>query len=134
MSTSNENKDKETIKGKEFIDLKINQEPCELNKVYENYKIISIRKNGFEYDIPKIFFAGKEIQFYKLIIEKDGIESTLELGAKDSERLAYSTDMFYRNTPNDIDLPKEVSFAWIKRETKRGNTYVDLNILWNHYD
>ena len=126
MSTSNENKDKKTIKGKEFIDLKINQEPCELNKVYENYKIISIRKNGFE-----TYWSRKETQLYKLIIEKDGIESKLELGSGDSRTLAYYTNMYYRNTPNDIDLPKEVSFAWIKRETKRGNTYVDLKILWN---
>lgn len=129
MSTSNENKDKKTIKGKEFIDLKINQEPCELNKVYKNYEIISIRKNGFETD-----WYGDKTQYYKLIIEKDGIESKLELGWRDSRTLAYYTNMYYRNTPNDIDLPKVVSFAWIKRETKRGNTYVDLKILWNYYD
>jgi len=129
MSTSNENKHKRTIRGKDFIVLEINHEPCELDKVYEDYEIVSIRKNRFETD-----WLGKKIQLYKLIIEKDGIESKLELGSRDSKRLAYSTDKWYHNTPDKIGLPKVVSFAWIERETKRGNTYLTLDILWNYYD
>ena len=127
MSTSNENK--HYIYGKESgYYLEINHEPCEQDKVYENYEIISIRKNG----LGPQKWGGR--QLYKLIIKKDGIESELELGSRDSHRLAYYTNMYYHNTPDDIDLPKVVSFTWIERETKRGNTYLTLDILWNYFD
>ena len=129
MSISNENKDKRPIKGKDYVFLEINHEPCERDKVYEDYEIISIRKNRFETG-----WSGEKIQLYKLIIEKDGIESKLELGSRDSKRLAYYTNRYYHNTPDKIDLPKVVSFAWIERETKGGNTYLTLEIFWNYYD
>ena len=127
MDTSNENK--YYINGKETGGyLEINHELCEQDKVYENYEITSIRKNGHE---PRCIGGTITTQLYKLIIEKDGIESELELGSRDSEKLAYYTNMYYHNTPDDIDLPKVVSFTWIRMKTKRGNTYLDLNILWN---
>ena len=143
MSTSNENKDKTFIRGKKSKGfLEINQELCELNKVYDDFKITSIRKNRFETCI------GHKIQLYKLIVEKDGIESTLELGWEDSFSLASYTSFYYLQHPEDINLPKVVSFAWIKAEgppwketpyaiyNQKGiqvkkKIQVDLKILWN---
>lgn len=133
MNTSNENKHKSAysgdrpIRGKGKIALEINQELCELDKIYEDYEIISIRKNRF------FTWFGKKRQLYRMIIGKDGIGSELELGLRDSERLAYYTNMFYDNTPDKIGLPKVVSFAWTKRETKRGTPYLTLHIKWNNY-
>tara|TARA_B110001454_G_C12706924_1_gene429013 strand:- start:1629 stop:2081 length:453 start_codon:yes stop_codon:yes gene_type:complete len=142
MSTSNENKDETFIQGKKSGSfLEINQELCELNKVYADYKITSIRKNRFETDC-----VGNKIQLYKLIVEKDGIESTLELGWEDSFSLASYTIFHSLQFPDEIHLPRVVSFAWIKAEgptlerdwtlTQIGweikrNIHVDLKILWN---
>ena len=141
MSTSNENKDKKFIRGKKSKGfLEINQELCELNKVYDDFKITSIRKNRFETCI------GHKIQLYKLIVEKDGIESTLELGWEDSFSLSTDTIFFSLIYPEEIRLPRVVSFAWIKAEDPpwrkaralqplgleiRENIRVDLKILWN---
>ena len=153
MNTSNENKDKTEqlqryLKSKTFIRgkkskgfLEINQELCELNKVYDDFKITSIRKNRFETDC-----IGNKIQLYKLIVEKDGIESILELGWEDSFSLSRDTIFFSLIYPEEIRLPRVVSFAWIKAEGPtqrdlrvllpegreiRENIHVDLKILWN---
>ena len=142
MSTSNENKDETFIQGKKSGSfLEINQELCELNKVYADYKITSIRKNRFETDC-----IGNKIQLYKLIVEKNGIESKLELGWEDSFSLASDTIYCSLQYPDKIHLPRVVSFAWIKAEgpTQRdlrtllqegweikSNIRVDLKILWN---
>ena len=142
MSTSNENKDKTFIRGKKSKGfLEINQELCEPNKVYDDFKITSIRKNRFETDC-----IGNKIQLYKLIVEKDGIESTLELGWEDSFSLATDTVFLSLIHPAEIRLPRVVSFAWIKAEGPpwsngrvlqplgleiRENIRVDLKILWN---
>lgn len=152
MNTSNENKDKTEqlqryLKSKTFIRgkkskgfLEINQELCELNKVYDDFKITSIRKNRFETDC-----IGNKIQLYKLIVEKDGIESILELGWEDSFSLATDTIYFALQHPEKIHLPREVSFAWIKAEDPtlrdfmtllpkgweiKRNMRVDLKIQW----
>lgn len=142
MNTSNENKDKTFIRGKKSGSfLEINQELCELNKVYADYKITSIRKNRFETDC-----IGNKIQLFKLIVEKDGIESTLELGWEDSFSLATDTIFYSLIYPDKIRLPRVVSFAWIKAKGPpwskvralpplgleiRENIQVDLKILWN---
>lgn len=147
MSTSNENKDKTFIRGKKSKGfLEINQELCELNKVYDDFKITSIRKNRFETDC-----IGNKIQLYKLIVEKDGIESTLELGWEDSFSLASYTIFYFWHNPEEMEnkLPWMVSFAWIKAESPpkeydtpymmlnqlgleiKKNIRVDLKILWN---
>jgi len=162
MNTSNENNErawecrkllKPPIFGKDLIVLEINQKPCELDKVYANYKIISISKNGF----PRQY--SEQTQLYKLIVEKDGIESILQLGWRDSKTLAYHyhfRSVVYEGdrricttiTPDKIELPtldgfglrwdepyyQWVSFVWVRNENKKtGRISRKLEILFKYH-